>query len=244
VSPVPRENLFRGVSMHLTADLEEVDSEVVAGDVVAVAATTAAWRRVRRLKIAVTEKVSTTQNQRRSHVVREVVTTAVVEDADVGVEGGEVIAADQEPAVKVLETSHALMEMIITRVIAMVKVIVVREVDVEATPADDHDDSADVHDALQHRVLETKEVGTVITTTAVINTRMTVETGKTRVVVVIVAIVVIAVVIVVIEEIVVIEIEVNVEIVEIVGIVIAIGMVATVMMVDRDVVGTAVTGKL
>jgi len=243
VSPVPRENLFRGVSMHLTADLEEVDSEVVAGDVVAVAATTAAWRRVRRLKIAVTEKVSMTQNQRRSHVVREVVTTEVVEDAGVAVEGEEVIAADQEPAVKVLETSHALMEMIITRVIAMVKVIVVREVDVEATPADDHDDSADVHDALQHRVLETKEVGTAITTTAVINTRMIDETGMTPAVVVTVGIVGIAA-IVVIEEIVVIEIEVSVVIVEIVGIVIAIGMVATVMMADRDVVGTAVTGKL
>jgi len=243
VSPVPRENLFRGVSMHLTADLEEVDSEVVAGDVVAVAATTAAWRRVRRLKIAVTEKVSMTQNQRRSHVVREVVTTEVVEDAGVAVEGEEVIAADQGPAAKVLETSLALMEMIITRVIAMVKVIVVREVDVEATPADDHDDSADVHDALQHRVLETKEVGTAITTTAVINTRMIDETGMTPAVVVTVGIVGIAA-IVVIEEIVVIEIEVSVVIVEIVGIVIAIGMVATVMMVDRDVVGTAVTGKL
>merc|ERR1711931_426967 len=106
------------------------------------------------------------------------------------------------------------------RVIAMVKVIVVREVDVEATPADDHDDSADVHDALQHKVLETKEVGTAITTTAVINTRMTDETGRTPAVVV------------------------TVGIVEIVGIVIAIGMVATVMMVDPDVVGMAVTGKL
>jgi len=243
VSRGPRENLFRAVSMHLTAVLEEVDSEVVVGDVVEVAATTAAWRRVRRLKIAVTEKVSMTQNQRRSHVVREVVTTEVVEDAGVAVEGEEVIAADQEPAAKVLETSLALMEMIITRVIAMVKVIVVREVDVEATPADDHDDSADVHDALQHRVLETKEVGTAITTTAVINTRMIDETGMTPAVVVTVGIVGIAA-IVVIEEIVVIEIEVSVVIVEIVGIVIAIGMVATVMMADRDVVGTAVTGKL
>jgi len=240
VSQGPRENLFRAVSMHLTAVLEEVDSEVVVGDVVEVAATTAAWRRVRRLKIAVTEKVSMTQNQRRSHVVREVVTTEVVEDAGVAVEGEEVIAADQEPAAKVLETSLALMEMIITRVIAMVKVIVVREVDVEATPADDHDDSADVHDALQHRVLETKEVGTAITTTAVINTRMIDETGMTPAVVVTVGIAAI----VVIEEIVVIEIEVSVVIVEIVGIVIAIGMVATVMMADRDVVGTAVTGKL
>jgi len=240
VSPVQRENLFRGVSMHLTADLEEVDSEAVAGDVVEVAATTAAWRRVRRLKIAVTEKASTTQNQRRSHVVREVVTTEVVEDAGVGVEGEEVIVADQEPAAKVLETSRVPMGMIITRVIAMVKVIVVREVDVEATPADDHDDSADVHDALQHRVLETKEVGTAITTTAVINTRMTDETGKTPAVVVTVGIVAIAV-IVVIEENVVIEIEVSVEIV---GIVIVIGKVATVMMGDRDVVDTAVTGKL
>merc|ERR1711931_65645 len=126
------------------------------------------------------------------------------------------------------------------RVIAMVKVIVVREVDVEATPVDDHDDSADVHDALQHRVLETKEVGTAITTTAVINTRMIDETGMTPAVVVTVGIAGIAA-IVVIEEIVVIEIEVSVVIV---GIVIAIGMVATVMMVDRDVVDTAVTGKL
>merc|ERR1719427_2267837 len=148
----------------------------------------------------------------------EVVTTEAVEDADVGVEGEEVIAADQEPAAKVLEMSHALMEMIITRVIAMVKVIVVREVDVEATPADDHDDSADVHDALQHRVLETKEVGTAITTTAVINTRMTDETRKTLAVVVTVVIEEIVVIegTVVIEEIVVIEIEVSVEIVEIV----------------------------
>merc|ERR1719427_1178594 len=127
----------------------------------------------------------------------EVVTTEVVEDAGVAVEGEEVIAADQEPAAKGLETSLALMAMIITRVIAMVKVIVVREVDVEATPADGHDDSADVHDALQHRVLETKEVGTAITTTAVINTRMIDETGMTPVVVVTVGIVGIAAIVVI-----------------------------------------------
>merc|ERR1711962_1005981 len=136
------ESLFKAVSMLLTDDQEEVDSEDVDVDVVAVGETTVGRRRAQKPRIEVTRRVSMTLSLKRSHADREVVITEVVVAAAVDVVAVEDIAVDQDQAVKALEMSLALMEMTTMKGIALVKAIdaMAEGVD-EATQVDDHDDS-------------------------------------------------------------------------------------------------------
>lgn len=239
--------------MHRTAGHAEVDSvveeevEVVAGEITVV-------KKDLKQKTVVEVKESTTPNQRRNHVDREVVTTeedAVAEDAVVVEEADTGVAHDR--VVKDLVMNHALMVMIITKEIATRAATEVAEE--EATQEDALEGSEDVQDVLPHRVPVTKEVITAITIVAVISiqiineeTEMIVEAiamndeGIAGIVMVIVATVEIVVIeIVVIAEIGV--IEVIAEIVTEVSVVIAIEMII-VKVEDHEEEDTDATEKL
>jgi len=153
--------------MHRTAGHAEVDSvveeevEVVAGEITVV-------KKDLKQKTVVEVKESTTPNQRRNHVDREVVTTeedAVAEDAVVVEEADTGVAHDR--VVKDLVMNHALMVMIITKEIATRAATEVAEE--EATQEDALEGSEDVQDVLPLRVPVTKEVITAITIVAVIS---------------------------------------------------------------------------
>lgn len=239
--------------MHRTAGHAEVDSvveeevEVVAGEITVV-------KKDLKQKTVVEVKESTTPNQRRNHVDREVVTTeedAVAEDAVVVEEADTGVAHDR--VVKDLVMNHALMVMIITKEIAMRAATEVAEE--EATQEDAPEGSEDVQDVLPHRVPVTKEVITAITIVAVISiqiineeTEMIVEAiamsdeGIAGIVMVIVAIVEIVVIeIVVIAEIGVIEVIAEIE--TEVSVVIAIEMII-VKVEDHEEEDTDATEKL
>jgi len=239
--------------MHRTAGHAEVDSvveeevEVVAGEITVV-------KKDLKQKTVVEVKESTTPNQKKNHVDREVVTTeedAVAEDAVVVEEADTGVAHDR--VVKDLVMNHALMVMIITKEIAMRGATEVAEE--EATQEDALEGSEDVQDVLPHRVPVTKEVITAITIVAVISIQIiNVETemiaeaiamsdeGIAGIVMVIVA----TVEIVVIETVVIAEIgviEVIAEIVTEVSVVIAIEMII-VKVEDHEEEDTDATEKL
>lgn len=216
------ESRCKEANMHLTADLEEVDSGGVVEGVVGVVEATAVRKRAQRQKIVATRRESMTLSQRRSHADRGADTTEVVGDVGAGVEVVGAIAVDQEPVAKGPETSLVPMEMTTMKVIAQAKVIEgAKAVDEEeVTQVDDHEDSDAAQDGLHHKVLETKGVGTVTMTMVVINTRTIEETGTTLAAVVIVGI----------------------EIVIVTATVIV--TVAIVMGEDLDVEDMAVTGEL
>lgn len=153
--------------MHRTAGHAEVDSvveeevEVVAGEITVV-------KKDLKQKTVVEVKESTTPNQKKNHVDREVVTTeedAVAEDAVVVEEADTGVAHDR--VVKDLVMNRALMVMIITKEIAMRGATEVAEE--EATQEDALEGSEDVQDVLPHRVPVTKEVITAIMIVAVIS---------------------------------------------------------------------------
>jgi len=230
-SLVQMENLFKGASMLQTDDQEEVDSGVVDAVVVVVGETTADRRKDQKLKIEVIRRESMTLSLKRSHADKEVVITEVVVDVEEDVVGVEDIVVDQDPAVKALEMNLEQMEMTTMKGIALVKAIVVNEVDVEATQADDHVDSADVQDEDHHKAQVTKEVGTAIMTTAVINTKkMIVETEVTEMTPAVVVIAETAT-------------EIETETVTVSVVIVIIVMVETVMAGDPDVADTGGTGK-
>jgi len=229
-SPVQMENLFKGASTLQTDDQEEVDSGVVDVVVVVVGETTAGRRKDQKRKIEATRKASMTLSLKRSHADKEVVITEVVADVEEDVVAVEDTAVDQDPAVKALEMNLEQTEMTTMKGIALVKEIVVKEVDVEATQADDHVDSADVQDEDHHKAQVTKEVGTAIMTTAVINTKkMIVETEVTEMTPAVVVIAETAT-------------EIETETVT-VSVVIVIIVMETVMAGDPDVADTGGTGK-
>jgi len=230
-SPVQMESLFRAASTLQTDDQEEVDSGVVDVVVVVVGETTVGRRRDQKLKIEATRRESMTLSLKRSHADREVVITEVVVDVEEDVVAVEDIAVDRDPAVKALETNLEQTEMTTMKEIALVKAIVVNGVDVEATQADDHDDSADVQDEDHHKAQVTKEVGTAIMTTAVINTKkMIVETEVTEMTPAVVVIAETAT-------------EIETETVTVSVVIVIIVMVETVMAGDPDVADTGGTGK-
>jgi len=176
------ENQCKEANTRPTDGPEEEDTEAVVEDVEEAAVTIAVKRRAQKRKNEVIRRESMILSQRKNHEDKVVDTIEAAEEVAVAaVVVVVVIGADQDLAVKGLETSLELTETTIMREIAQVRVTVVKEVDVEEViQADVHADSEDAQDAHQHRAPEMKAVDTATTTTAVTNTKTIVETGTTE----------------------------------------------------------------